>query len=129
MRGAQRFGVIGAVPELGLDGAGSLDGQRGEGVGEQLPDPLVQAGAGDGLADPAGVGDAVALAQVGGEFAAAALVVADGHPLPAGRSEEHTSELQSRPHLVCRLLLEKKKNRPFCSLLEYKKKKEPTNIT
>src|SRR5690554_2817024 len=26
-----------------------------------------------------------------------------------GRSEEHTSELQSRPHLVCRLLLEKKK--------------------
>src|SRR5687768_18140934 len=27
-----------------------------------------------------------------------------------GRSEEHTSELQSRLHLVCRLLLEKKKN-------------------
>src|SRR5690554_7896681 len=29
--------------------------------------------------------------------------------LPMERSEEHTSELQSRPHLVCRLLLEKKK--------------------
>src|SRR2546422_5400288 len=28
------------------------------------------------------------------------------------RSEEHTSELQSRLHLVCRLLLEKKKNDP-----------------
>src|SRR5215813_10557130 len=28
------------------------------------------------------------------------------------RSEEHTSELQSRPHLVCRLLLEKKKKHP-----------------
>src|SRR5690554_7475723 len=28
------------------------------------------------------------------------------------RSEEHTSELQSRPHLVCRLLLEKKKRTP-----------------
>src|SRR5436305_4308293 len=28
-----------------------------------------------------------------------------------GRSEEHTSELQSRPHLVCRLLLEKKKKK------------------
>src|SRR5690625_1891569 len=28
----------------------------------------------------------------------------------SGRSEEHTSELQSRGHLVCRLLLEKKKN-------------------
>src|SRR3989442_5717264 len=27
----------------------------------------------------------------------------------SARSEEHTSELQSRPHLVCRLLLEKKK--------------------
>src|SRR6266498_5089524 len=33
-----------------------------------------------------------------------------GLPLERGqRSEEHTSELQSRPHLVCRLLLEKKK--------------------
>src|SRR5690554_6967655 len=29
--------------------------------------------------------------------------------LYVGRSEEHTFELQSRPHLVCRLLLEKKK--------------------
>src|SRR5437660_7564826 len=28
------------------------------------------------------------------------------------RSEEHTSELQSRGHLVCRLLLEKKKKKP-----------------
>ena len=28
-----------------------------------------------------------------------------------GRSEEHTSELQSRGHLVCRLLLEKKKKK------------------
>src|SRR5439155_21232971 len=30
---------------------------------------------------------------------------------PHARSEEHTSELQSRGHLVCRLLLEKKKKR------------------
>src|SRR3712207_7828929 len=30
-----------------------------------------------------------------------------------GRSEEHTSELQSRQYLVCRLLLEKKKPFPF----------------
>src|SRR5215216_6898666 len=39
------------------------------------------------------------------------------------RSEEHTSELQSPDHLVCRLLLEKKKKKPnqlFCQ----KKKKE-----
>src|SRR2546422_5356932 len=33
----------------------------------------------------------------------------------ASRSEEHTSELQSRLHLVCRLLLEKKKNRQLTS--------------
>src|SRR2546422_1466548 len=31
--------------------------------------------------------------------------------LGSGRSEEHTSELQSRLHLVCRLLLEKKKKK------------------
>src|SRR2546422_3778762 len=41
----------------------------------------------------------------------------DGHAWQANtirgvtRSEEHTSELQSRLHLVCRLLLEKKKNK------------------
>src|SRR2546422_7816970 len=34
---------------------------------------------------------------------------ADGTLSPVWRSEEHTSELQSRLHLVCRLLLEKKK--------------------
>src|SRR2546429_8993397 len=34
----------------------------------------------------------------------------------AVRSEEHTSELQSRLHLVCRLLLEKKKKPDECSL-------------
>src|SRR3712207_7502462 len=32
---------------------------------------------------------------------------------PATRSEEHTSELQSRQYLVCRLLLEKKKKKEF----------------
>src|SRR2546429_6341466 len=31
------------------------------------------------------------------------------------RSEEHTSELQSRLHLVCRLLLEKKKSPPYAA--------------
>src|SRR5436305_5147515 len=42
-----------------------------------------------------------------------ALALAEFHPRDLfradDRSEEHTSELQSRPHLVCRLLLEKKK--------------------
>src|SRR3989442_9717728 len=44
----------------------------------------------------------------------AILCYAIGNEIPAPivrwRSEEHTSELQSRPHLVCRLLLEKKNN-------------------
>src|SRR5262245_64695954 len=34
-----------------------------------------------------------------------------GRPASSRRSEEHTSELQSLRHLVCRLLLEKKKNK------------------
>src|SRR3712207_7287033 len=42
--------------------------------------------------------------------------VVERHPPPVGplrRSEEHTSELQSRQYLVCRLLLEKKHNRNY----------------
>src|SRR3712207_7630324 len=46
-------------------------------------------------------------------------VVLELEPALAGRSEEHTSELQSRQYLVCRLLLEKKKR---CLLLL------PTNL-
>src|SRR3712207_8117804 len=38
-------------------------------------------------------------------------------PAPA-RSEEHTSELQSRQYFVCRLLLEKKLQRPQCIALD-----------
>src|SRR5215510_15956128 len=40
----------------------------------------------------------------------------------ARRSEEHTSELQSRGHLVCRLLLEKKKEHKFKYLFVINKK-------
>src|SRR6266498_5357533 len=40
------------------------------------------------------------------------------------RSEEHTSELQSRPHLVCRLLLEKKKKKEYKQKKKKKKKKK-----
>src|SRR5699024_12047360 len=39
----------------------------------------------------------------------------DGVPGAAGRSEEHTSELQSRFDLVCRLLLEQKKRKNMSS--------------
>src|SRR3712207_8585904 len=38
-----------------------------------------------------------------------------GFDVPQGRSEEHTSELQSRQYLVCRLLLEKKQIDPQTS--------------
>src|SRR5688572_31919508 len=50
------------------------------------------------------------------------------HPCRAGRSEEHTSELQSQSNLVCRLLLEKKKKKEK-KLLEHTQKhiKKHTN--
>src|SRR5690625_6270389 len=46
---------------------------------------------------------------------------------PEVRSEEHTSELQSRGHLVCRLLLEKKKKQN--KQKKHKKKKKRRNIS
>src|SRR5690625_5527847 len=42
------------------------------------------------------------------KFLVTPLVIPELKPAPAERSEEHTSELQSRGHIVCRLLLEKK---------------------
>src|SRR5690606_20767925 len=74
---------------------------------------------GAGLADR-GVGLVEALAQVLGrefafQFVAHRMPLRAGAPRPEpgearrARSEEHTSELQSRENLVCRLLLEKKK--------------------
>src|SRR3712207_7368652 len=41
----------------------------------------------------------------------------DGTDLQAQRSEEHTSELQSRQYLVCRLLLEKQNKKPLAPAL------------
>src|SRR5215475_16000890 len=49
-------------------------------------------------------------------------------PVPS-RSEEHTSELQSRENLVCRLLLEKKKKRTLNFLCNQKKKKTNKTVT
>src|SRR5476651_2914993 len=49
-----------------------------------------------------------------------------GHPVPLPghrpRSEEHTSELQSRQYLVCRLLLEKKKKTKYQTIKQNKQK-------
>src|SRR2546430_11560053 len=47
---------------------------------------------------------------------AAAPALAFRSGLPGLRSEEHTSELQSQSNLVCRLLLEKKKNKMLHSV-------------
>src|SRR6266508_2262460 len=47
---------------------------------------------------------------------------------PPERSEEHAFELQSRGHLVCRLLLEKKKNPIKLISFQKKKKKKTKNI-
>src|SRR3712207_7472876 len=53
------------------------------------------------------------------ETSASQLVVEDGRVVGvrSGRSEEHTSELQSRQYLVCRLLLEKKKKTHNCQYI------------
>src|SRR5471030_3525317 len=55
-------------------------------------------------------------------------VVEPGIRLPI-RSEEHTSELQSLRHLVCRLLLEKKKTKNTPSANYKKQRKKETKLT
>src|SRR5690349_22217292 len=57
------------------------------------------------------IGRKVAIAWKATAEAARALTAVSRILSLAGRSEEHTSELQSRRDLVCRLLLEKKKNK------------------
>src|SRR5215204_7735274 len=49
-------------------------------------------------------------------------------PRTWARSEEHTSELQSHSDLVCRLLLEKKKNKQLKNTIQKKKQKHHTKI-
>src|SRR5689334_24656277 len=66
--------------------------------------------------DPAekAFGGRVEIRLKNGKIISDELAVANAHPLgarPFVRSEEHTSELQSQFHLVCRLLLEKKKKK------------------
>src|SRR2546430_11466503 len=66
-------------------------------------------------ADPAGGGGDRHVLREPAHAAHVLLVVQrDDH-----RSEEHTSELQSQSNLVCRLLLEKKKDRMHCETLIY----------
>src|SRR3712207_8766798 len=72
---------------------------------EEPPDPRVTVRT-DGSGERVGSADAHGLhGAVGGDE----VEPAEGGNPQAARSEEHTSELQSRQYLVCRLLLEKKK--------------------
>src|SRR5207253_6539607 len=54
------------------------------------------------------------IADISAEIEAARLLTYKAALQKEARSEEHTSELQSRGHLVCRLLLEKKKVKDLC---------------
>src|SRR5215471_15534155 len=85
-----------AAKQLGLVLAARLAIERAQ-LGQTLRDPRLEAAVGRLV--PAHLGHAL------GEVALA------GRIRPRFRSEEHTSELQSRRDLVCRLLLEKKKKK------------------
>src|SRR5207249_8491286 len=69
---------------------------------------------GGGFAIRRGDTDAGKLSIIGGLIIAGAPVIIRALFTAFGRSEEHTSELQSRFDLVCRLLLEKKKQVKDC---------------
>src|SRR3712207_8746079 len=75
--------------------------------GGQGPDAEVHLPAAE-REDPAVAGQQLARRSAQLEVRGDPAVLASG--VQVGRSEEHTSELQSRQYLVCRLLLEKKKN-------------------
>src|SRR5690625_647099 len=101
--------------QLGL-GVDFLEDKQGEAIlaGNTLPEgavPLAQAYAGHQFGNFTRLGDGRAILlgeQITptGEKVDVQLKGAGRTPYSRGRSEEHTSELQSRGHLVCRLLLE-----------------------
>src|SRR5690606_40021616 len=99
--------LIPGPTEGGRPGVGASAGSARQGRARQHlaqvvgDDPQPAAAVVEGEAEMAGVLAGAALAE-GGDAA----VLDHGRHL---RSEEHTSELQSRENLVCRLLLEKKK--------------------
>ena len=88
----------------GDDGAGGARGVPHD-VGEGLAHDGVDQGA-----DPGVLGSAPGLGQGGAQARGPHRGERLAQAIPTARSEEHTSELQSHAYLVCRLLLEKKKN-------------------
>src|SRR3712207_5517675 len=107
-------GDLGAVPRDEVPGAGSVAGDvhPGAHLHAELPGrPGRDAGAA-GTEELSGTGTEVRVVEVEGLPAQGVHDAGAGAVTPLGlhlRSEEHTSELQSRQYLVCRLLLEKKK--------------------
>src|SRR5690625_587405 len=79
--------------------------------GREVTGMLHSGGRISGVRTPAGDLHADAVVNAAGPWAAEIARFAGVHLPIAPRSEEHTSELQSRGHLVCRLLLEKKKKK------------------
>src|SRR2546430_7910365 len=71
-------------------------------------DPAARSPRSKGVDEGGAMRRALALAAILGSVGAGVAAADGGGPAP-GRSEEHTSELQSQSNLVCRLLLEKKK--------------------
>src|SRR3712207_2395716 len=113
--------VLGALVVHDVADAGDVDAPGGDVRGDQDVDLAAAEGAqrllAGALAEVAvhgGRGEP-ALDQLVGHLLGGALGAAEDHHQAAvarlQRSEEHTSELQSRQYLVCRLLLEKKINR------------------
>src|SRR5207249_6335901 len=116
--------LAGDAPHIGLAAGGPVEGDvadddvllgrerrraRGEDDQSAAREPLAPVVVGVALereGDPPRHEGTEALAGGAGEVDPDRVI---GQPLTAPRSEEHTSELQSRFDLVCRLLLEKKK--------------------
>src|SRR3989440_9495710 len=107
-----------AAPAPGAFGAVAITARL---FGVIRQSPFRQHGSGGAGQMPRAVGNGLILPKVGSRrrrglrfrelsLTADAGAWAKAPPVPVGRSEEHTSELQSRSDLVCRLLLEKKKN-------------------
>src|SRR3712207_3027516 len=89
-----------AIPGRGRDAQACAVAQSGGEQGDDREQPeQAGRGAGDGLVRPLPLG----------LHAEVVAHLSEGDLQPPPRSEEHTSELQSRQYLVCRLLLEKKK--------------------
>src|SRR5690606_22956051 len=111
---ARLRGYRGDTVELRLRRRGRLlaarqrEGEENTANGHGVCSPPAGTAEGDAGGMPPGGITAHCTCSCIGYFTAASVAAAGGHTIVAPRSEEHTSELQSRENLVCRLLLEKK---------------------